>query len=103
MAKFDHDTKKVYKPVCRVLKKETFPLPLVIVALKEKKFDISKFSKDYRLQQEAMENKQESQGLFLMNLVSMSVFLMLNFKILKLGSRCAEYLQYNNTIFVGHS
>lgn len=37
MAKFDHDTKKVYKPVCRVLKKETFPLPLVIVALKEKK------------------------------------------------------------------
>lgn len=50
-----------------------------------------------------MENKQESQGLFLMNLVSMSVFLMLNFKILKLGSRCAEYLQYNNTIFMGHS
>ena len=37
MAKFDHDTKKVYKPVCRVLKKETFPLPLVIVALKKKK------------------------------------------------------------------
>ena len=37
MAKFDHDAKKVYKPVCRVLKKETFPLPLVIVALKEKK------------------------------------------------------------------
>ena len=36
MAKFDHDTKKVYKPVCRVLKKETFPLPLVIVALKKK-------------------------------------------------------------------
>lgn len=103
MAKFDHDTKKVYKPVCRVLKKETFPLPLVIVALKKKKFDISKFSKDYRLQQKAMENKQESQGLFLMNLVSMSVFLMLNFKILKLGSRCAEYLQYNNTIFMGHS
>lgn len=94
MAKFDHDTKKVYKPVCRVLKKETFPLPLVIVALKKKKFDISKFSKDYRLQQEAMENKQESQGLFL---------LMLNFKILKLGSRCAEYLQYNNTIIMGHS
>ena len=38
MAKFDHDTKKVYKPVCRVLKKETFPLPLVIAALKKKKF-----------------------------------------------------------------
>lgn len=36
MAKFDHDTKKVYKPVCRVLKKETFPLPLVIAALKKK-------------------------------------------------------------------
>lgn len=36
MAKFDHDTKKVYKPVCRVLKKETFPLPMVIAALKKK-------------------------------------------------------------------
>lgn len=104
MAKFDHDTKKSLQTCLQSTKKEkTFPLPLVIVALKKKKFDISKFSKDYRLQQEAMENKQESQGLFLMNLVSMSVFLMLNFKILKLGSRCAEYLQYNNTIFMGHS
>ena len=35
--------------------------------------------------------------------ILLSVFLMLNFKILKLGSRCAEYLQYNNTIFMGHS
>ena len=104
MAKFDHDTKKVYKPVCRVLKKKRpFPFPWSLLLKKKKQFDISKFSKDYRLQQEAMENKQESQGLFLMNLVSMSVFLMLNFKILKLGSRCAEYLQYNNTIFMGHS
>lgn len=73
MAKFDHDTKKVYKPVCRVLKKRPFPFPWSLLLLK-KKFDISKFSKDYRPQQEAMENKQESQGLLFMNLVLMSVF-----------------------------
>ena len=36
MAKFDHDTKKVYKPVCRVLKKKRpFPFPWSLLLKKK--------------------------------------------------------------------